>query len=736
MKKGGWNSFRPTAPPPEKLGAGACRSVRGPVRLKSGAESVGGTRSGRFPAVGQKGFRRRPSGLTAFLLGVSALMSTASQDSSLDYDFNAIPAPRPPGEVLTSADGTFWLDGDVLACSCPDCGAPMSIRLWLMVADCFRCGTSIELTEEQEREALDLLKQAENAKRAESQAAAAAISPTMLRKPKPRPATEPPTQPDAEPAAKPAPAAPSEPSEPAVRPRQRRVAAAQTYRGARAHVREIYEKGGVAVWLGNFFRDLPAWLVSAVIHLVAMLLLALWIDETPTDEETITLATNVSHEELIGDEFQPDESELDSFDFDDAGAIEMLEEVEPDLGAPTEEAIMDPVTPPIDEPNPVGRLPSSVTRPTDFSPPANLGRMYSGRNPEARARLAKEAGGTSMTEAAVARALKWLARHQFEDGRWSLHEFHKAPDADEGLGGQARGAKNDVAATALALLPFLGAGQTHRQGQYQEEVFSGLKWLVEEQKEDGDLRGNRSGNTGMYAHGQAAIALCEAYALTGDDQLRDPAQRALGFIVRAQHREGGWRYEPGQPGDTSVVGWQLMALKSGQMAYLHVPTRTFELAGVYLDKAQHDEDGSRYCYQPRNRMNETMTAEGLLCRQYLGWERDHPGLKKGVDWLLKEHPPSEKKPNIYYWYYGTQVMHHFGGTEWDRWNARMRKALVEMQRKTGPGAGSWDPEGSGESGGFADRGGRIFMTSLAACILEVYYRHMPIYGTEATEGFW
>ncbi len=661
-------------------------------------------------------------------------MSTASQDSGIEYDFETIPTPRPSGEVLASADGTFWLDGDVLACACPDCGAPMSIRLWLMVADCFRCGASLELTEEQEREALDLLKQAERAKRAESQAAAAAISPTVLRKPKPHPATEPGPQPAPE-----APVAPLRPAEePAAEPRARprRVAASQTYRGARARVREIYEKGGVAVLLSGFFRELPAWLVSAVIHLVAMLLMALWISEAPSDAEKITLATAVSVEEFEGDEFEADESELDSFDFDNAGAVELFDDIETDMGAPTDEAELAPVAPPIDEPNPVGRLPSSVTRPIDFAPPANLGRMFSGRNPEARARLAKESGGTTMTEAAVTRALEWLARHQFDDGHWSLHEFHKAPGAGEDVGGQARGTKNDVAATALVLLPFLGAGQTHRDGKYRAQVFGGLKWLVEQQKEDGDLRGNRHGNTGMYAHGQAAIALCEAYALTGDEQLRDPAQRALSFIVRAQHREGGWRYEPGQPGDTSVVGWQLMALKSGQMAYLHVPTKTFELAGVYLDKAQHDKDGSRYCYQPRNRMNATMTAEGLLCRQYLGWEQEHPGLKKGVAWMLKEHAPDRKKPNIYYWYYATQVMHHFGGDSWTKWNARMRSALVDMQRKTGPAAGSWDPVGSGEQGGFADRGGRLFMTSLAACILEVYYRHMPIYGQEATESFW
>src|SRR4030042_2366225 len=106
----------------------------------------------------------------------------------------------------------------------------------------------------------------------------------------------------------------------------------------------------------------------------------------------------------------------------------------------------------------------------------------------------------------------------------------------------------------------------------------------------------------MYAHAQAAIVLCEAYAMTGGEQLREAAQMALNFTMHAQNTQGdwpgGWRYEPGEWGDTSVLGWQLMALKSGQMSYLQVLPRTFEMAGYYLDRAQTDRIGERYGYQP------------------------------------------------------------------------------------------------------------------------------------------
>jgi hypothetical protein len=164
-----------------------------------------------------------------------------------------------------------------------------------------------------------------------------------------------------------------------------------------------------------------------------------------------------------------------------------------------------------------------------------------------------------------------------------------------------------------------------------------------------------------------------------------------------------------------------MALRSGQMVYLLVPKVAFEKADRYLNLAQTDRYGGHYAYQPGGGATHSMTAEALLCRQYLGWHSDHPGMRTGIEYLLR-HLPNKNQPNIYYWYYATQVMHHFGGQPWKKWNARMRTVLVDMQRKDGHLAGSWDPRG-----GHAHTGGRVYMTALAVCTLEVYYRHMPLY---------
>lgn len=642
----------------------------------------------------------------------------------MEYHLEPISVSGDEGDS-SPAPGAIWLDGDVLSCACPDCGAPMSIRLWLLVADCFRCGTSIELSEEQEREAYRLLREQEEAKRADSKAAVAAISPTVARTPKR-------TQPAPEPKAKadtgaPAPqqrAAPAKApaSSPPPRSRPRRVAASEVHRGARARVHEIYEKGGIAILLASFFNDLPAWLVSALVHLVLILLLGLWVIGEESPDLDLTLATSVSEDDLEGELGEIEETPEEAFDFEDPGSVEFVSPLEETGETDQEEVEFEQVEIPLKVDDPVGDIPQSTLERSPVMPNVEIGRMFAGRDPKARAQVVKSAGGTSETEAAVARGLKWLARHQNADGSWSLHEFHKAPGADGKIDGRGR-QRNDMAATALALLPFLGAGQTPFEGEYSNVVRQGLEWMLTNQAEDGDCRYVHSGNTGMYAHGQATIVLCETYALTGDEQFREPAQRAINFIVRAQHPAGGWRYRPGEAGDLSVVGWQLMALQVARNGgYLHVPQKTLELAGAFLDEVQKDKDGGRYAYQRGRGPTETMTAEALLCRQYLGWPKNHPGLQDGVEYLLEEHPPAENRPNIYYWYYATQVLHHFGGTSWRKWNAKMRDVLVSTQEEHGPAAGSWAPRGD-----FASDGGRIYMTSLAICSLEVYYRYMTLY---------
>jgi len=262
---------------------------------------------------------------------------------------------------------------------------------------------------------------------------------------------------------------------------------------------------------------------------------------------------------------------------------------------------------------------------------------------------------------------------------------------------------------------------------YRKNVEAALKFLVSHQDaKTGDLGG------GMYAHGLAAIALCEAYGLTGDQSLKAPAQKAIDFIVSAQDpASGGWRYTPRSGGDTSVVGWQLMAIKSGQMAGLKVPNPTLVGAEKWLNSVQ-TANGGGYGYTS-NEATPTMSAVGLLCRQYLGWSPRNPGLINGVTYLGKSPPGSIS--SIYYYYYATQVMHHMGGDSWATWNPKMRDTLVNSQDqgrapKKPHQIGSWSPDGDAHGA----QGGRIMQTSLSLLTLEVYYRHLPLYRRDVSSG--
>ncbi len=648
-------------------------------------------------------------------------MATADHDSSLQIGPAApggdAPVPRP-------ADTAIWLDGGVLACACPKCAAPMSIRLWLLTADCWRCGTSIELSAEQERQALRLLKEQERTgatvsspPRDPSQREPGAESPGAADTPSTTDASK--AQPGGQARPKEPDGPQSPPPLPGGKPGVRRVPAAEA--ALRRRLRRSRDPRPIGAILLAFLQELPSWLISLVVHLVAMLLLSITFLPEPEEDPELVLSTSVGPmdlETLLGSER---DLAVHRLELDDGGLLEWkaLPDVEP-VGRP--ELELTGSKPDIGQAiRPSPRADPLVLPPL---PPASAGRAYLGRDPAMRGQVAAQSGGSSETEAAVARGLRWLARHQNEDGSWSLRAFHKAGDCD----GQCKGAAREeslTAATAMALLPFLGAGQTHTEGRYTDEVLKGLSWLVEHQKPSGDLRGE--GNFGrMYAHGQSAIVLCEAYALTGDDQLRDPAQRALYFIVEAQHAAGGWRYHPGEAGDTSVVGWQLMALNSGRMAHLHVPDETLARAINFLDSVETDRVGGTYSYMPGRGRSHVMTAEALLCRQYLGWPRDHEGMKVGVRFLVDEHLPRAEKPDAYYWYYATQVLHHYGGKDWRTWNAKMRDVLLDTQIKKGHAVGSWAPEG-----GHGPRAGRLYQTALAICTLEVYYRYMPLYGADA-----
>lgn len=473
-------------------------------------------------------------------------------------------------------------------------------------------------------------------------------------------------------------------------------------------------------WIKKIFDDTPAWVISGLVHLIALTLLAMFtITEEEQEGPTILLTANMSNERVKGGDVNvlpPDLKAKFDMPLPEKVDLQNPDEVKSLLAANQDARDLRIEN---DAPN----LASVELIKKQVESATGVKQALAARDPRLRVEMVTQEGGTTMTEAAVARGLRWLATHQNNDGSWRLDDFESVNGCNCGGRGHYH---TKAPGTALAMLPFLGAGQTHLAGKHKGAVSRGLRWLVQHQKEDGDLRHDELGNAGMYTQGQATIVLCEAFAMTGDEELRIPAQKAVDFVVKAQYADGGWRYQPGprggDKGDTSVVGWQLMALQSARAANLNVPERTLLRANAYLDGCQSD-GGAQYAYMAGHAPTPVMTAEALLCRMYLGWnKKQKPALSRGAQLLVRRSLPNKHDPNIYYWYYATQTMHHFGGEEWDTWNLQMRDVLTSTQETSGHAAGSWTPRGD-----HAAAGGRIYMTSLSVCTLEVYYRHLPIF---------
>jgi len=343
------------------------------------------------------------------------------------------------------------------------------------------------------------------------------------------------------------------------------------------------------------------------------------------------------------------------------------------------------------------------------------------------------------TEQAIENGLQFLAKHQRADGSWHLEDFGEEVDI-----------RSDTAATALALLSFQGAGYTHRQFKYEGVCGRALSWMIKNQRTNGDLYvrtdPKSDGNSWLYSHSIATLALCEAYGMTQDDSIKQNAQRAINFLIQSQDPQGGgWRYQPKIGSDTSVTGWCMMALKSAELSGLNVSKESYQGISKWLEGSQASESQKylyRYNFQaadsPAARHGRVptpvMTSVGLLMRLYLGWRRDNPDMQKGTDWLM-DRPPAEgtvqsPQRDTYHWYYATQVMFHMGVNRWKAWYGNRYPMLIRTQSTEGEYVGSWEPNGRIPDA-WGRFGGRLYVTTLNLLSLEVYYRHLPIYEVTA-----
>jgi hypothetical protein len=485
-------------------------------------------------------------------------------------------------------------------------------------------------------------------------------------------------------------------------------------------------------------RHVPAWVISGGIHVLLIGAFVLfWKVDTKVsgNEDNKVVATKIEDKEKPQENFENEDLGLDA---EIAAATnsprEEMEVVEgptvPDeaIGAPNEQMEQPTQTfaPPGLGPNDLLKgsaadlsdagkgLKGDLGGGSQFTMPGMKGRSGATKD-----RLIREGGGNTETEAAVARALAWIAKQQKTDGHWAFSEGDR---------------KDEVAATGLAILPFLAAGYTHKpplatdkdkdkkeKKEYTALVQRGITWLSGKQQSNGKF--NMPGVTN-YTQGIATIVFCELYGMTKDPNIKERAQKAVNYIVSVQETAGGWGYQPkdATSQDISIVGWQIQALRSARTSELNVPESAWKKSEDWLKGVSSDKE-TKYGYRSKTDPSITRSAVGLLCRQYMGWGPQNPSLAMGVE-FLKTAVPDDSRWDMYYYYYATQVLHFFEGKDWfEVWNPAIKKVLLGRQVKGGANGGSWDADNQI----FGNSTGRLGTTCLACLTLEVYYRHLPLY---------
>jgi hypothetical protein len=499
------------------------------------------------------------------------------------------------------------------------------------------------------------------------------------------------------------------------------------------------------------FRRLSASVTSALLHVLAILILAiLAIVKTDSPKPGVVVTVRPKAEALddsVFDILKPatetpqaeDAEELKAAMLHSSTVDQIDETSNPNEGGVVALESMTPVEQKVQ----LDRL-AGASRALAPLPPAFAHSSLEGRSTENRMKLAMSRGGSEASEKAVELALEWFTAHQHRDGGWStVFEDPQSPCflANGAVHARCRHGSLEhfnqkrIAATGLALLTYLGAGYTHIEGKYQPQVYRGLQFLMSKMqrtrpsREDQRLPGQYEMGVAheMYEQGIASLAICEAYQMTHDKILEKPCQDATDFILHAQFYDGSWGYQSRTPGDLSIVGWQMMSLKSANASDLLIDTLKVRRVDRFLDAMC--VDGIHYRYRGP-KATRSMTAIGILMRLYLGYPRTDPRLMRGAQFVA-EKGPSES--DVYLNYYGSQALFQLESPFWKKWNPMVRDYLVQTQSKNEHETGSWFFEDLDEKLNYV--GGRLYTTAMCAMTLEVYYRYMPVYQSTSAEPF-
>ena len=503
-------------------------------------------------------------------------------------------------------------------------------------------------------------------------------------------------------------------------------------------------------------RQSPWWLVSILVHVVVVGAFVL-LDTSELAAEPEALLTT-SHADTFEEEIPDVDEETEKIKEQDVTAeqpVIMPEELQ-DHAETDNDLEHDEV---YGESDGISDAPfEGPSTNSDIGVGGGAGGAFKGRGGKRNSRSG--GGGNTKFDDAVDWALRWLAAHQSPNGGWEAANFmhwcdgKRVDDPSKRPDGAGKGLY-DAGVSGMAMCAFLGAGYTNRgTHEFTRVVARGLGYLKNIQDPEGCF-GPRSTQQYIYNHATCALAMVEAYGMTGSPMFKHSAQKALDFIALSRNPYFAWRYgiKPGD-NDSSVTGWMMMALKSaslvnadaakrGKPMPLQVDESAFDGIRAWLQKVT-DPDTGKVGYLTRGSgsarphelldrfpadKSEAMTAVGMLARTFIGEDPAKSAvIQKGAA-LCAKLPPTWNETDgsidMYYWYYATLAMYQVGGRHWDKWKAAMQTAMVETQRKDTDFCqykGSWDPAGP-----WGGDGGRVYSTACMALCLEVLHRYDRVF---------
>ena len=491
----------------------------------------------------------------------------------------------------------------------------------------------------------------------------------------------------------------------------------------------------------------PLIAIVSVLVLVGSLIVFTMVSENKAKAIEITVA-QVEKDEVIQEE-TPEEEPPD----EPPPEPPPMEDVEIVVDNPTPGPVsqMTPVAaPPATQ---VSVKPATQDTVAIINSPVKMKSMVGSRTPGSIGAATRGGGmyGDQTTEAAVYKALRWLKKTQNPDGSW-------------GDKAHTKGGSNSSAAagTGLAVLTFLAHGEKPSTKEFGPTVQKAIDWLINNQIEgknrDGEMVWKiKDGGSAEYGFLIATYALCEAYGMTKNPNVKEAARRGLERIVKHQTPTGGWNYHlvvdanitaSGKPDDISYGGWCIQAIKAGKLAGIHVDGMEECIKkAIKCLKTRNFHKDQGFSYRPDQRDQAGLAGVGCLAMQLLGYGKE-PEVKNALsvmrDWVpsfeLDAHPHPRGSWNSpqYYNYYAAQCKFQAGMAKdaiqadqvaWQKWNTAMKAYYPNQMKDAGEIPG---PDGKPRKCAYWENKDTpshtirpVMDTCLAALQLMVYYRYLP-----------